>query len=81
MSKYDKAVCSKCSWKSFDTCSMCDLRGERIQSKFKEGQTYNMLSLSNDPEAVRKGRVGQRMWNKWLLKLVRILMKWGDSDD
>jgi len=78
MSKYDKAVCSKCSWKSFDTCSMCNLRGvdsERIQSKFKEGQTYEMLSLSNDLKAARKGRVGQRMWKKWLLKLVRVFMK------
>lgn len=41
MSKDVKAVCSKCSWKSYDACRMCDLRGvdrERIQSKFREGQ-------------------------------------------
>jgi hypothetical protein len=38
-------------------------------------QTYKMLSLSNDLKAVRKGRIGQRMWNKWLLKLVRMFMK------
>ena len=30
-----KAVCSECSWKSRDACSVCDLRDER---KFKEGQ-------------------------------------------
>jgi hypothetical protein len=36
---------------------------------------YKMLSLSNDVKAVRKGRVGQRMWNKWLLKITRSFMK------
>lgn len=83
MNKDVKVVCSKCSWKSFDACKMCDLRDadrERIQSKFKEGQ---VIVYKNDSRCetdrikrvVEEGRIGQRMWNKWLMKLVRLFMK------
>jgi len=34
-----------------------------------------IVLIENYNQAVRKGRIGQRMWNKWLMKLVRILMK------
>ena len=36
---------------------------------------YKNLSLFNDAKAVCKGRILQRMWNKWILKFTRKLMK------
>lgn len=56
MSKDVKAVCSKCSWKSYDACRMCDLRDvdrERIQSKFREGQ----LVVCNNGSRCEVGKI------------------------
>lgn len=36
---------------------------------------YRLLSMFNDMKAVKKGRIGQRAWNKIILKLSRRLMK------
>lgn len=36
---------------------------------------YKYLSKCNDLKAIRKGRILQRIWNKFMLKFVRRFMK------
>lgn len=46
-----------------------------VRSEEMKTTIYKGLAITNDLKAIRKNRIGQRIWNRVLLKFARKLMK------